>query len=100
MASQSTHPVHIAPPRFGGRRRRGIAWVLAMLYLVLFSTLAVGFYAATTMSAQMARNDRSGAEAQLAAESGLQFMRYQLGCMDIPTATTNANLLSATASEL
>src|SRR5437773_1983121 len=58
--------------------RRGVASVLAMLYLVIFSTLALGFFASTTLSTQIAGNDRRTMEAQVAAESGLQFMRYQL----------------------
>ena len=32
-------------------RRRGIASLLAMLYLIIFSALALGFYAAVTMAA-------------------------------------------------
>lgn len=77
-----------------------MAAVLAMLYLVLFSTLALGFYAATTMSAQISRNERNISEAQYAAESGMQFMRYQLGCMDLPTDTTNDQLMARVRSEL
>src|SRR3712207_6003873 len=82
------------------RPRRGIASVLAMLFLILFSVLAVGFYTSSAMTAQVARNERVATDSQLAAESGLQFMRYQLGCVDIPTSTTNANLLTAVSSEL
>ena len=37
------------PPRWRDlTRRHGITSILAMLYLVLFSTLAIGFYTATT----------------------------------------------------
>src|SRR5687768_13317013 len=80
--------------------RRGVASVLAMLFLVLFSVLAVGFYAASTMSAQVSRNERSISDAQFAAESGMQFMRYYLGSMDLPNDTGNDTLLSAVRSEL
>lgn len=82
------------------RRRRGIASVLAMLFLILFSVLAIGFYASSTLSAQVSRNEKVAAEAQLAAESGLQFMRYQLGCVDIATNTANSSLLPAVSTEL
>lgn len=82
------------------RRRRGIASVLAMLYMVLFSVLAIGFYAGTTLSAQVSRNERTIADAQLAAESGLAFMRYELGSMDLATGTPQAALLPAVAAEL
>jgi Tfp pilus assembly protein PilX len=68
-----------------------------MLFLILFSILSIGFYASTTMSVQVARNERVAADAQYAAESGLAFMRYQLEAVDFPTSTTNANLLTACA---
>ncbi|HEX5243909.1 MAG TPA: pilus assembly PilX N-terminal domain-containing protein, partial [Tepidisphaeraceae bacterium] len=76
------------------RRRRGLASVLAMLFLVLFSTLAVGFYAATTLSAQVAKNERSLTTAQSAAESGMEFMRYQLGIITVPPNTQSNQLLT------
>jgi hypothetical protein len=65
-------------------RRRGVTAVLAMLYLVIFSALALGFYAQTNLSTQISGGERKQAEAQLAAESGLQFIRYQLSCVNIP----------------
>lgn len=92
--------VNAASSRAWPSRRRGIASVVAMLYLVLFSALAVGFYAATTTSAQISRNERMMGESQYAAESGLQFVRYQLGRVDLPANTANNTLLSATATEL
>src|SRR5688572_8131034 len=82
------------------RPRRGIASLLAMLFLILFSALAIGFYASSTMSAQVSRNERTASEAMLAAEGGLQFMRYQLGAVDIPINTPTANLLTAVCTEL
>lgn len=61
-----------------GSRRRGIASVLAMLFLMLFVTLSLGFYATTTSSVQITSNSRSQTDAQYAAESGLQFISYHL----------------------
>lgn len=80
--------------------RRGSASVLAMLYLVLFSTLAVGYFSATTMSVQISKNDRDMESARLAADSGLTFMRSKLGAMNLPLGTNSANLLSNVASQL
>ena len=71
----------------------GVAYVLAMLYMLLFTVLGIGFYAtASTISVQIAKNDRSAADAQAAAESGMEFVRYQLGQLRIPTDTSDANL--------
>src|SRR5215472_2582900 len=60
------------------RQPRGITSAMAMLFLVLFATLSLGFYASVTTSVQVANNDRRNARALLAAESGVQFMRYDL----------------------
>jgi hypothetical protein len=55
-----------------------------MLYLILFSALALGFYAQTNMSAQVSRSERKATEAQVATECGLHFLRYHLSAIDIP----------------
>jgi hypothetical protein len=75
------------------RRRRGVAALLAMLYLVIFSTLALGFYSAVTTAAQVAQNDERVMNAQVATESGLQFIRYQLSLAKIPGDTPNNKIL-------
>ncbi len=64
--------------------RSGMTSVLAMLYLVLFSTLAIGFYAATNTQSQVVGNDERVARASLACESGMELLRYQLGLVWIP----------------
>ena len=67
--------------------RRGITSAMAMLYLTLFATLSLGFYASVTTSVQVAKNDQRNAKALLAAESGVQFMRYHLANVDLsPTS--------------
>jgi len=63
-----------------------------MLYLVLFSTLAIGFYAATTTAVQIVGNERRIALAQVAAESGMEFIRYQLSQVTIPHGISPADL--------
>ena len=82
----TTHTRNTAPVRTRRRRprRNGMTSVLAMLYLVLFGTLAIGFYAATNTQTQIVNNDERAARAQLAAESGMDFMRYQLGRVYVP----------------
>ncbi len=77
-----------------------MAAVLAMMYLVLFSSLAVGFYSATTTSAQLATNDLRGSDALLAAESGMQLVRYQLSNLNIPHNTPQATLFTTIYNQL
>jgi len=70
-------------------KRQGIASVLAMLFLVLFSMLALGFYASVTTSVQVSGNQQRTNKARLAAESGIQFMRYHLANVDVPGTSTD-----------
>ncbi|MDQ3439693.1 MAG: hypothetical protein M3478_05025 [Planctomycetota bacterium] len=82
------------------RRRRGATAILAMLYLVLFSTLALGFYASTTTAVQVSHNDGQVSRAFLASESGLEFMRYHLERVSIPPTTTGAASTTELANDL
>lgn len=69
------------------RKRVGVASVIAMMFLILFATLALGFFASATTSVQIARNEQNVSRAFLAAESGMQFIRYQLRNVSIPYDT-------------
>src|SRR3954447_15732405 len=83
--------VRRAPSR--SLRRRGITSVLAMMYLMLFSALAVGFYAMAGLNPQIAANERNAVAAQWAAESGMSFVRQQLWQISVPPNTTEDQLL-------
>jgi hypothetical protein len=80
--------------------RRGTASVLAMLYLMLFSSLAIGFYAATNVSVQVSHNERRGTLASVAAESGMEFVRYQLAQVIIPHGTPQSQLFDRVYEQL
>ena len=80
--------------------RRGVTAVLAMVYLLLFSTLAIGFYAATSTSVQIVHNEQHTVQALLAAESGLEFLGYQIGQIVVPPTTTPSQLFGFVASKL
>src|SRR6266581_1614872 len=58
--------------------RSGITAVLAMLYLTLMASLALGFYSATNTAVIVSDNEQKSERARLAAESGLDFARFQL----------------------
>jgi hypothetical protein len=81
-------------------RRHGVVSMLAMLYLVLFAMLAVGFYASTNTGAMVSGNEQRRYRALGAAESGMDFMRYQLFQTSILPATTEANLLTEIHKDL
>ncbi|HSZ57970.1 MAG TPA: hypothetical protein VK797_20060, partial [Tepidisphaeraceae bacterium] len=77
-----------------------MASVIAMLFLVLIATLAIGFYTATAMSSQIAGNEKTKDWSREAADSGIRFIRYQLGAMNLPLGTNSANLMANLASQL
>ena len=80
--------------------RRGAAAVLAMTYLVLFSVLAVGFYAATNVSSQVSVTDQKVSLASLSAESGVEFVRYQMAQVVIPHGTPQTALFGTLYDQL
>ncbi len=82
------------------RRHRGVTAVLAMMYLCLFSVLAIGFYAATTTASQVVANDQRVSRAFCGAESGMDFMRYQLSRVTIPPGTAPDNVVNALYADL
>jgi hypothetical protein len=84
----------------GTAQRSGVTAILAMMYLGIFASLAVGFYAATNTQTIIAHSENDAAIALMAAESGADFMRYQLANMHLPYGTTPSNLMANTADVL
>lgn len=75
-------------------RRRGSTALMAMLYLVLFTALAVGFYGTVTTSVQIAGNEQRTSRALHASDSGMQFMKYHLSTLGIPATTPTTELFT------
>jgi Tfp pilus assembly protein PilX len=80
-------------------RRAGITAVLAMMYLVVFSTMALGFYVSTTKNSLIAQNDAEASRSLCAAESGLHFMMYQLHSINVPASSAD-NMLATVYTQL
>jgi hypothetical protein len=98
MSRSTAHP--FCPPHPRPVARRGIVCVIAMLFLILFAMLAIGFCAATVMSSQVSANERLTATAQIAAESGMHFIRYQLASLDVPASTPSDKIFLEVSNEL
>src|SRR5687767_2408718 len=77
----------VTPGRPAAGRRTGAAAVIAMVFMVLFASLAVGFYAQTSIAVQLGHNEQRMLHARNAAESGMEFMRYHLALVQIPPLT-------------
>jgi hypothetical protein len=98
IIAPSPRPLH---PGLAFRRgRRGVTAVLAMLFLIVFGALALGFYAAVTTASQVSSNDERVAHAYLAAESGMDFLRYQLAQVSIPPGTSPSNVMNELYGDL
>ena len=63
--------------------RRGMTSLLAMLYLVIFSAIALGFYTQTNAGRQISSNEQRLNEAHVAAESGVAFLKYHLSALNV-----------------
>src|SRR3954467_11014038 len=74
------------PTRCRTRRgaRCGMTAVLAMLYLTLMASLALGFYSASNTAMLVSTNEQRVEKARFASESGLDFARFQLSRVAIP----------------
>ena len=81
-------------------RRRGISYLLALLYLVLFAAVSLGFFAQTNLGAQVAANEQRVLAAQVAAESGLQFVRYQLSKVKVAPTVARERVLEEVYNQL
>jgi hypothetical protein len=80
--------------------RQGVTAVLAMIFLVLFATLALGFYAATNTNVIVATNEQQASIALGASESGTDFIRYHLAAIKIPPNTPQEQVFPIVADRL
>jgi hypothetical protein len=94
--------LHREPPmhRFTPPTRRGVVAVIAMLFLVLFASLALGLYTASATNAIVSTNEKNGAISLTAAESGMDFVRYQLAKIRVPPTIPADQVFSYVADHL
>jgi hypothetical protein len=57
-------------------KRQGIALILSMVFIVIFSAISIGFLSLSSANTQIADNHRTSNNALNAAFSGLEMMRY------------------------
>jgi len=94
MARRSNIPVQSC------RWRRGISSLIAMLFLILFSILALGFYSSVNLNVRVSGNEKKMGDALDAAESGMEIIRYQLRNVTLPAGTAPSSILSTVATQL
>jgi len=80
--------------------RRGAAFIIAMIFVALLSSLGFAMLSMSSANVQIADNQRHGNLALTNAQSGLEVLRYWLDDMDVSakdlTAVKNAMVLNLT----
>jgi PilX N-terminal len=80
---------------------KGFSSILAMIFVALFSVLAISFTAMSNINVQMSRNHRDLSAAQAAAESGLEYMDYYIiNYIDNQAPKTSNNIVDDTDSSI
>lgn len=74
--------------------------LLAMLYLALMASLAVGFYASSNSAVMVSENEKRTNLALMSCESGLDFMNFHLAQLTIPHGGTAQQRMSALYNQL
>lgn len=90
MQIRSPHIPNRSARRIGSPRRAAMAALLAMLYLALIASLAVGFYASSNSNNLVSENEKRTGLSLAACESGMEFMNYQLEQVTVPHFDTPA----------
>jgi hypothetical protein len=82
------------------RHHQGLTSVLAMIYLTVIAMLAVGFYSAIDLGANIADNEQYIKRSETSAEVGMAFARYYLTPPQLLFPAGSNNLLSTLESKL
>jgi hypothetical protein len=80
--------------------RRGVAYMLSLIILVLCASLAVGMASSTGMNLARVDNMQKTLKAQLVAEDGLQFMLQTMSSVELPRDTDYDTLMSNLTTKL
>lgn len=71
------------------RRRRGFALIVSMIFVLVFSALAVSMASISGANAQIASNHHKANLALAAAQSGLECARYVISTVTLPETAQN-----------
>ncbi len=80
------------------RRYRGTAFVIAMIFVLVFSTLAVSMATFSGTNVQISENQRKGDCARACAESGVEIIRFWLSRFSVGGTTDPGNVFSSLGS--
>ena len=99
--TQKRNPIQALEGRYNGfgrpRFRDGVASVMAMMFLVLLTTLGLAMFYLSTLNTQAARSLADAAKARAAAESGMRWIAYRFAHMNRPKTSTGQITASVAA---
>ncbi|MDH4203354.1 MAG: pilus assembly PilX N-terminal domain-containing protein [Phycisphaerae bacterium] len=82
------------------KKYKGIALIIAMLFVMVFSALSVAMFSMSSGNSLVASNLHRGNEARSSAESGLEVVRYYLAQAEIPGITPQSQWFEVLQSQL
>ena len=82
------------------QNRRGAVLIISMIFVLIFSSLAVSLATMSGTNVQLASNQHKLNSTLSAAHSGLEAMQYWMGRITIPDSTSPSNYLSTVFSSL
>jgi len=80
--------------------RQGVAYVFALVMLMLMASMSVTMLAGTNINLSRNQHMKDSLSAQLSAESGLEFMRMTFMKLRMPENTSDSTLMSRLAAGL
>lgn len=81
-------------------KQRGAVLIISMIFVLIFSALAISMATLSGTNAQLASNQHKADCALASAESGLEVMQYWLSRVTISRSTPSSNYLSTIATTL
>jgi len=81
-------------------KRKGAVLIVSLIFVIIFSTLAISMATMSGMNVQIAENQRKADCARACAESGLEIVRFWLNCVSISGTTAPSQRLNQIASSL
>jgi len=82
------------------KRQRGFALIVSMIFVLVFSALAISMAAVSGVNAQIASNQQKADSARACAESGLEVLRYWLSHVSFSGTTPLAERFEHIAASL
>ena len=82
------------------KTRKGVAIIISMIFVLIFSALAVSMFSMSGTNVQIAENQRRANRARSCAESGLEIIRFWVNRSSVPGTTEPSLVFGQLADSL